>query len=160
CSGRKRRPDSTPFEVPSVLMKRNALLVCGLLLALSLDGVAKAKFTSTWKAPGVAGLNYSGRKIVGLIVSDDVPLRMSTEEALASALTARGAEGVAAYRLIPKEEIRDRDSARRWFTESNTAAVVMMRLVDLSKEKIPTEVVWNGGGYYGSLWNYYPYAWG
>lgn len=141
-------------------MKRNVLIVCGLLVVLSLNGAAKAKFKSTWKAPGVTGLNYGGRKIVGLIVSDDMPLRISTEEALASALTARGAEGVAAYRLIPKEEIRDRDNVRRWFTQSNTAAVVMMRLVDLSKERIPTEVLWTGGGYYGSLWNYYPYAWG
>jgi hypothetical protein len=121
---------------------------------------AKAKFTSTWKAPGVEDVAYAGKKIVGLIVSHDLSLRMSTEEALARELTAKGAEGVAAYRLIPREEIRDKDTAKRWFEQSGAAAVVIIRLVDLSKETIPSSFVWQSGPSYGSLWSYYPYAWG
>ena len=119
----------------------------------------KAKFSTTWKAPGVAGVTYAGKKVVGLIVSDDLSLRMSAEEALARELTARGAQGVAAYRVIPREEIRNVDSAKRWFEQSGAAGVVIMRVVDLSKEKIPTSVIWTGATY-GSLWDYYPYAWG
>jgi hypothetical protein len=119
----------------------------------------KAKFSSTWKAPGAAGVTYAGKKVVGLIVSDDLSLRMSAEEALARELTARGAQGVAAYRVIPREEIRNVDSAKRWFEQSGAAGVVVMRVVDLSKEKIPTSVIWTGATY-GSLWDYYPYAWG
>lgn len=131
------------------------------VLCLSLVGSfeTKAKFTSTWKAPGAAGVSYAGKKVVGLIVSDDLSLRMSAEEALARELTARGAQGVAAYRVIPKEEIRNTDSAKRWFEQMGVAGVVLMRLVDVSKEKIPTAVVW-AGATYGSLWDYYPYAWG
>lgn len=120
---------------------------------------AKAKFSTTWKAPGAAGVTYAGKKVVGLIVSDDLSLRMSAEEALARELTARGAQGVAAYRVIPREEIRNVDSAKRWFEQSGAAGVVIMRVVDLSKEKIPTSVIW-AGATYGSLWDYYPYAWG
>jgi len=119
----------------------------------------KAKFSSTWKAPGAAGVTYAGKKVLGLIVSDDLSLRMSAEEALARELTARGAQGVAAYRVIPREEIRNVDSAKRWFEQSGAAGVVVMRVVDLSKEKIPTSVIWTGATY-GSLWDYYPYAWG
>ncbi len=119
----------------------------------------KAKFSTTWKAPGVAGVTYAGKKVVGLIVSDDLSLRMSAEEALARELTARGAQGVAAYRVIPREEISKVDSAKRWFEQSGTAGVVVMRVVDLSKEKIPTSVIW-AGATYGSFWDYYPYAWG
>ena len=129
-------------------------------LALSAGADTKAKFTSTWKAPGAAAVTYAGRKVVGLIVSDDLSLRMSTEEALARELTAKGAQGVAAYRVIPREEIRDKDRARQWFERSGAAGVVMMRLVDLSKETEPSVVVWSSGSYYGSLWSYYPYAWG
>jgi len=131
-----------------------------LCLTLPAELETKAKFTSTWKAPGVAGVSYAGKKVVGLIVSDDLSLRMSAEEALARELTARGAQGVAAYRVIPKEEIRNPDNAKRWFEQSGAAGVVIMRLIDLSKEKIPTSVIWTGATYYGSLWDYYPYAWG
>jgi hypothetical protein len=121
---------------------------------------AKPKFTATWKAPGVEGLAYAGKKVVGLIVSDDLSLSMSAEEALARELTAKGAQGVAAYRLIPREEIRNKDSARRWLEQSGAAGVVIMRLVDVSKETTPSAFVWQSASYYNSLWAYYPYAWG
>jgi len=131
-----------------------------LLIAYPTALETKAKFTSTWKAPGAASMSYAGKKVIGLIVSEDLSLRMSAEEALARELAARGVEGVAAYRVIPREEIRDTENAKRWFEKSGAAGVVIMRIVDLSKEKIPTAVVWAGASYYGSLWNYYPYAWG
>jgi hypothetical protein len=128
--------------------------------ALTTTVSGKAKFTSTWKAPGNADVSYQGKKVVGLVVSDDLDLRMSAEEALARQLTARGVEGIAAYRLIPREEIRDKDRAKSWFERTGAAGVVVMRLVDLSREKIPSVMVWQSGTYYGSLWTYYPYAWG
>jgi hypothetical protein len=138
-----------------------ALAILSILsLAVSSALETKAKFTSTWKAPGAAAMSYAGRKVVGLVVSDDLSLRMSAEEALARELTARGVEGVAAYRVIPGEEIRNTENAKRWFEKIGAAGVVIMRVVDLSKEKIPSAVVWAGATYYGSLWDYYPYAWG
>jgi hypothetical protein len=139
----------------------HALAILTILsLSVSPAFETKAKFTSTWKAPGAAAMSYAGRKVVGLVISDDLSLRMSAEEALARELTARGVEGVAAYRMIPGEEIRNPENAKRWFEKSGAACVVIMRVVDLSKEKIPTAVVWAGASYYGSLWDYYPYAWG
>ena len=132
-----------------------------LVLATLLVGAvaAKARFTSTWKAPGAQGVSFAGKKVVGLIVHDDMNLRMSAEEALARELTNRGLEGVAAYRLIPKEEIRDPKLVKAWFQKAGAAGVVMMRLIDLSKEKIPSTVVWQSATYY-DLWSYYPYSWG
>ena len=141
-------------------MALHAIVILSIvLLTYPAAPETKAKFSSTWKAPGAAGVTYAGKKVVGLIVSDDLSLRMSAEEALARELTARGAQGVAAYRVIPREEIRNVDSAKRWFEQSGAAGVVVMRVVDLSKEKIPTSVIWTGATY-GSLWDYYPYAWG
>jgi len=131
-----------------------------LLLALSVAAGAKPRFTATWKAPGAENVAYAGKKVVGLVVSDDLSLRMSAEEALARQLTARGVQGVAAYRLIPREEVRDKERAKAWFEKSGAAGVVIMRLVDLTKETTPSVVVWQSGNYYGSLWSYYPYAWG
>lgn len=132
-----------------------------LVLATLLVGAvaAKARFTSTWKAPGAQGVSFAGKKVVGLIVHDDMSLRMSAEEALARELTNRGLQGVAAYRLIPKEEIKDPKLVKAWFEKAGAAGVVMMRLIDLTKEKIPSQVVWQSATYY-DLWSYYPYSWG
>jgi hypothetical protein len=132
-----------------------------LVLATLLVGAvaAKARFTSTWKAPGAQGVSFAGKKVVGLIVHDDMSLRMSAEEALARELTNRGLQGQAAYRLIPKEEIKDPKLVKAWFERAGAAGVVMMRLIDLTKEKIPSAVVWQSASYY-DLWSYYPYSWG
>jgi hypothetical protein len=139
-------------------MRRSIITL--VLASLTVVAVmADAKFTSTWKAPGAQGVSFAGKKVVGLIVHDDMNLRMSTEEALARELTTRGLQGVAAYRLIPKEEIRDPKLVKAWFERSGAAGVVMMRLIDLTKEKIPSAVVWQSASYY-NLWSYYPYSWG
>jgi hypothetical protein len=136
-------------------------LIITLALATMLAGglAAQARFTSTWKAPGSEGVSFAGKKVVGLIVHDDMNLRMSAEEALARELTNRGLQGVAAYRLIPKEEIRDPKLVKAWFERADAAGVVMMRLIDLTREKIPSAVVWQSASYY-NLWSYYPYSWG
>ncbi len=138
---------------------RRAFLLLALLLALPAGALAQT-FTATWKNPAASNVVYAGKKIVGLIVSNDMPLRQSTEEALARELTARGVKGVPAYQMIPKEEVRDKDRAKAWFERTDTSAVVIMRLVDISKETRPTVVAWESAPYYGSLWGYYPYAWG
>lgn len=135
------------------------VITAALVAALAASLLAQAKFTSTWKAPASQGVSFAGKKVVGLIVHDDQSLRMSAEEALAKELTTRGVEGVAAYRLIPKEEVKDPEKAKAWFQRAGAAGVVLMRLIDLTKEKTPSAVVWQSATYY-NLWSYYPYSWG
>jgi len=131
-----------------------------LVLALAVASGAQPKFTAKWKAPEAPTPRLAGQKVVGLIVSEDMALRMSAEEALARELTAKGVQGVPAYRVIPAEEVRDKERAKGWFERSGAAAVVIMRLVNLAAEQKPSAVVWQSGTQYGSLWSYYPYAWG
>ncbi len=140
-------------------MIRRSFFVLAMLLALPYAAGAQT-FTATWKNPAAGNVSYAGKKVVGLIVSDDMALRQSTEEELARQLTSRGVRGVPAYQAIPKEEVRDKDKAKAWFERTKTDGVVIMRLVDLSKETRPTVVAWESNAYYGSLWGYYPYAWG
>jgi hypothetical protein len=130
-----------------------------LSLVFGIGVVAESKFTSTWKAPDAPHVAYAGKKVVGLVISDDMNLRMSSEEALARALTSKGAQGVAAYRMIPREEIHNPDSVKAWFQRAGAAGLVTMRLVDLQKETTPSAIIWQSGPYYDSLWSYYPYAW-
>jgi hypothetical protein len=140
-------------------MKQSSL-AAALVVALAMTAGAKPTFKSTWKSPEARSVAYAGRKVVGLVVSNDMNLRMSAEEALAREITAKGAQGIAAYRLIPREEIRDTERVKGWFERSGAAGVVVMRLVDIRKETIPSVVVWQGTQYYESLWAYYPYVWG
>src|SRR5262249_37708094 len=57
------------------------------------------------------------------------------------------------------EEIRNPESAKGWFQRAGAAGLVVMRLVDVQKETVPSVSVWTSSSYYYSLWDYYPYAW-
>jgi hypothetical protein len=116
------------------------------------------KFTSTWAAPDAAKVVFKGQKVVSLVMSDDMTLRMSAEEALTRELSARGINGVSAYRLIPREELKDPERARRWFEREAVAGVVALRPIDQRKEKRYPPDIWLSPTY-STLWGYYPYGW-
>ena len=65
-----------------------------------------------WKGPDAAGTTFGGKKVAALIIDKDESLRISGEEALAAELTARGIQGVASYRIVPREELQNADRAR------------------------------------------------
>jgi hypothetical protein len=141
-------------------MQRRAAAALGALLVIATGtAVARAKFTSTWTPPGLQAMSFVGQAVVALVISDDMSLRMSAEEALAGELTERDLRGLAAYRIIPREELRDTARAKVWFERTGATGVVSMRLVDLSRESSPAAVVWSSATY-GSFWSYYPYSWG
>lgn len=122
-------------------------------------GVASAQtLRSTWKAPEVGPLDFAGRKVAALVITDDTDLRMSAESALAREITARGPQGVAAYTLIPREELTDPASAKAWFGRRAVEGVVAMRIVGVETATVYSAVVWSSG-YYGNFWDYYGNGW-
>ena len=137
-------------------------MLCALLTFVigtaALVGAA-TKFTSTWKAPGVTGVAFAGQKVAALVISDDQSLRMSGEEALTRELTARGVQGIASYRIVPPEELKDKDKARGWFERSGVYGVVAMRPISAEKVQTWQPSVWSQP-YYSSLWSYWGYGWG
>ena len=139
------------FRRPSALL----LLVAFFASSVTLGAV---KFTSTWAAPDAAKITFKGQKVVALVMSDDISLRMSAEEALTRELTARGMNGVSAYRLIPREELKDPERARGWFEREAVAGVVALRPVGQHKEKRYPADIW-ASPTYSTLWGYYPYGW-
>lgn len=129
-------------------------------LLLQVVALAAPRFTSTWSAPGVAGTSLSGKKIAALVISQDESLRISGEEALARELAAIGIKDVvAAYRLVPREELLDADRARPWFERAGVEGVVALRLVRAEKERTYTPAYWSTPSY-STLWGYYGYGWG
>jgi hypothetical protein len=134
-----------------------AAALCAAVLTVPL--VAGTKFTTTWKAPGIAGRTLSGQKIAVVAITDDQSLRMSAEEAMARALTAQGVTGEASYRLIPIEELKDRAKAKAWFERRGVKSVVTLRLLSVDKARSVTPVVWTTYSYYGSFYDYYAWGW-
>jgi hypothetical protein len=73
-------------------------------------------------------------------------------------LSARGMQGVAAYRMIPREELKDPDRAKTWFEREAVAGVVTLRPVSASKVPRYGPDIWATPNY-STLWGYYPYGW-
>ena len=134
-----------------------------VVIALALIVVTSAlygavKFTSTWAAPDAGKVSFKGQKVAALIMSDDMNLRVPAEEALARELTAKGMTGVAAFRLIPREELKDVSRAKGWFERGSVAGVVVLRPVSDDKVTEHTPDVWTTSSY-STLWGYFPYGW-
>lgn len=141
-------------------MLRNTCLALLASAALASNALAGPKFTSTWKSPEAAGVTFAGSKVAALIINPDDNLRVSGEEALVRELAAVGiTQGVASYRIVPKEELRDPEKAKGWYERSGVQGVVAMRLVSSGTRTQWTPSVWTSP-YYSSFWGYYGYGWG
>lgn len=135
-------------------------IVSAFVVGVLIAGEAAVKFTSTWAAPDARTVSFKGKRVAALVVSEDLSLRMSAEEALTRELGTRGIQGVAAYRTIPTPELKDVDRAKAWLEREAVAGVVTLRPVSQTKEQRPqVEAMWTNS-YYSTLWGYYPYSWG
>ena len=135
------------------------LCTCALTAACGMGlAAASVTLTSTWKAPGETSLNYAGKKVVALVITADESLRMSSEEALVREISARGPQGVASYRLIPRQELTDKDKVKGWFDRSGAAGVVALRVSGQEERRVYDAMVWSSG-YYGNFYDYYGSSW-
>jgi len=112
---------------------RRALVASLLVVALGGTVFAKTKFKSVWRSPDAATMKVGGKKVAALVIDTEISLRMAGEEALANELTARGMQGVPAYRIVPKEELRDADKAKGWFERSDVEEVVKEAVKEMKK---------------------------
>lgn len=133
-----------------------AVFVIGVAVLVS----AGPKFLSKWASPDARGVSFAGKKVAALVISQDQSLQMSGEEALVRELTSRGMQGIAAYRIVPREELQNADRARGWFERASVEGIVALRPVSADKEITYTApTVW-AAPYYSTLWGYYGYGWG
>src|SRR5262245_39984402 len=119
---RQGRAKHLPIEIgagsriASMSFRMRASLVASLSFALFTSLTLYAvKFTSTWAAPEARSISFAGKKVAAIAMTDDLALRMSTEEALARELTAKKITAMASYRIIPGEELKNPERARAWF---------------------------------------------
>jgi hypothetical protein len=130
------------------------MLATAILVAV----VHATEFTSQYTAKGIEARSFAGKKIAALVISDDLALRMSAEEALVRQLNERGVKGIASYKMIPAPELKDKDKAKAWFEKAGVQGVVVLRPVVLEMKVTKYEPQWVSG-YYQSFWGYYGYGW-
>jgi len=138
-----------------------AVKTLGVVVAMSgLAACATTSFNSTWKAPDAQPIgNFAGKKVVGFVATKNEAVRRSAEDALASELTARGAQGVAGYTVVPPD-VTDEARAKAMVEKSGAVGVVVIRPVGKDKEVYSTPSMYTGP-YYGGFWGgYWGYGWG
>jgi hypothetical protein len=142
----------TPRFVPIGMM---TLAIAGSAVATI---TAAITFTATFKSLDAGSVSFAGQKVAALVISNDDSLRVAGEESLARELSARGMQGVATYRIAPKEELRHPETAKPWFEKANVAGVVVVRPVSADTRQTYTPAIWVSPNY-GTLWGYYGYGW-
>jgi hypothetical protein len=73
-------------------------------------------------------------------------------------LAARGIQGIATYRMMPREESASAERARPWFERASVDGVVSLRPVSVETETTYSPAVWSTTSY-STLWGYYGYGW-
>src|SRR5262245_55624109 len=116
-----------------------------------------AKLRTTWAAPDVGPMSYAGKKVAAIAITSDMDVRMSAEEAMAREISARGPQGIAAYRAIPKELLADKNQAQQWFAKTGVAGVITIRVVNVDKSLEYSSFV-VGAAYYQTFSAYYDYG--
>jgi hypothetical protein len=135
------------------------------LFVLVAAACATARLTSSWKAPDTGPLNFAGKKVVALVISEDQAMRRQAEDSLARDLTARGVQGIPAHSLIPVADAGDREKAKARLQQAGVEGVVAMRVAGQNTEVnyVPgspySTAMWNHP-YYTSFWGYYGWGWG
>ena len=99
------------------------------------------------------------QKVAALVISNDLGRRIPAEEALVRELNARGMQGVAAYKIVPKEELSRAETARPWFEKHGVEGIVVVKPVSAETRQVYTSGTWMGPNY-STLWGYYGYGWG
>jgi hypothetical protein len=131
-------------------------------LALAVTAVAVTSaaitFTATFKSLEAGAVSFAGRKVAALVITNDDSLRIAGEESLARELSGRGMQGVATYRMAPKEELRGAETARPWFERAGVDGIVVVRPVSSETRQAYTPGTWVSSNY-GTFWGYYGYGW-
>src|SRR6185503_15571370 len=128
-AGSRQRPGGGLRAVTAATRQEYSMkrLVCGAIAALvATTTIAAATFTSVFKSPAANEVSFAGKKIAALVISTDESLRVAGEESLSGELTKRGLQGVATYRIAPREELAIADHAKTWFERAGVEGVVAL----------------------------------
>jgi hypothetical protein len=133
-----------------------AAWACGVAAGAASCAAPATVFNTTWRNPAAAPVALAGQKVVALVVIVDEPQRRRAEDALAREITARGAQGVAAWTLLPGADVPDEGKARAALAASGAVGVVTMQVV--GRQDLDDQRVEVGSAGYRSFWGNYRWS--
>lgn len=134
-------------------MKR-ILISLAALIVLSSCGTPTS-FVSTWRDPDVKPLAF--QKVLAVAFLPDEGQRRSAEDRMVANI--KRAEAIPSYRILSREEMKDKDAARAKVEQMGIDGAVTMRFLgkDEKLEYVPGTSYY-GPSYYQPFWGYYGYA--
>ena len=130
--------------------------LCGAAITAAGCASPATTFHSTWRNPAAAPATLAGQKVVALVICADDPARRKAEDGLARQITAHGAQGVAAWTLLPTADAPNEEKARAALAGSGAAGVVTMQVLGREDAAEPRVDVRSAG--YRSFWGNYRWS--
>ena len=140
-------------------MERRFNQALALLGVSTLVACATTGFSSTWRNPEAQPLRVEGSRVAALVMHENEASRREAEDVLAREITARGAEGVPMYTVLPGANV-DEAQARAALEQAGFAGIVVMRPVGTEQQITGTPTMYMGPRYAGFWGGYYGYGWG
>ncbi|MBS0197298.1 MAG: hypothetical protein JSR77_11115 [Planctomycetes bacterium] len=112
---------------------RLLLAVLGALLLTSLVGCETTTVTTVWKSPDPPRATPFN-KIVGIVVNATPAERRSAEDQLAA--EAKNGRGIAAYTLVPDEDLKDREKVKKVLEANGIDGAVVLRLTATDRQSV------------------------
>lgn len=117
-------------------------------------------FSSTWRNPATKPVRLEGQKVVALVIYTGETTRRMAEDAVAGQITARGAQGVAAWTILPTAEMQDEAKTRAALAQAGAVGVITMEVVGQDRDSRSQNVSMSlGSASRGSFWANYNWAW-
>jgi hypothetical protein len=105
------------------------------LVALAASGCGgRTRYESTWKDPSASPITLSGQRVAAFVFTGSDTTRRAAEDTLAREITARGAQGIPGYTLVPGPEPKDPKVSWQALQQAGVEGAVAMRIVGREKE--------------------------
>jgi len=118
------------------MKNKTIFFVVLMLMAGSLIGGSKVKFTQTWKNPDAKPDSWKGKKVAAFVRPFDMSFKKGAEQALARELTKRGAIGVPGHTVLPASANEDKETVKRYLQEAGVKAAVIITVVNFKNDVV------------------------
>ena len=140
------------------MFRLKPVTVLAMGLALLAACANNTTFFSTWKSPSAQAISPGGNAIAAVFITGDESQRRSGEDALARAISARGARGFGTYHLLPSGQHFEPEAAEARLKAAGANAVAMMRIVG-SEQRITFTPGYVAPPFYRGFGPYWGWGW-
>lgn len=128
----------------------STLLALALLVLAASGCGGRTRYESTWKDPAASPITLSGQRVAAFVFTGSDTTRRSAEDTLAREITARGAQGIPGYTLVPGPEPEDPAASWQALQQAGVEGAVAMRVVGRDKETSYVPPTFTG--YWVGMW--------